>query len=151
MPLTFNSETIGASNPTFRNSTKFTDVIDQGSTFSYSVQLLDSAGGSIADTDFSAITATLVDETTGAVINDRQDQDILNDNNFTLSATALLAWNGQAGDSVFVDPTQTRKLEWHRLVITFTFDVGGGTEVGIHEVRYPVQKNFVSFLQDNIA
>lgn len=147
MPLEQSSEALTSSRPAVVSVKTFTEAIIQGETGSYSVQLTGPNAAAIADTDFSAITLTYVDEATLSVINSRNEQDVLNANNVTLSATALLTWSIQAADTTFVDPSLTRMIEYHRAIFTFTFDIGSGTEVGIHEVRIPIRKAFTATVQ----
>ena len=151
MPLELSSEALVASNPATSSVTTIVTVVSEGETSVYSVQLTGPGGAPIANTDFSAITLSHVDELTKAVINSRSQQDVLGggsgQNNVTLSAAALLTWNLQAADNVVIDPTQTRKTVYNRAIFTFTFDIGAGTEIGIHEVRIPVRKAFIPVTQ----
>ena len=149
MALGFPTETLTASNPVAQSVTSFPDVIQEGETATYSIQLDDGAGGVIANTDFTAILLTLVDEETFAVINLRNSQDVLGagklgDNNVVFSVAALLTWSLQPLDTLVVDPTGTKKYENHRAIFRFEYDLGlgAGPEVAIHEVRLVVKNAF---------
>ena len=154
MPLVLQSETYSSSRPVARSVFVVTDAVLEGETSVYSVQLEGPAAQVIANTDFTVITLTLVDEVTHSVINSRTEQDILDigggsigGNNVVISPTALLTWTAQALDNIIVDPTDTVTIEWHRAIFRFEFDIGAGAEVGLHEVRIPVKRAFQSFLQ----
>ena len=142
MPLEFGSESIVASSPVGNTVTSLTELLHEGETSTYSVQLTGPGGAAIADTQFSAITLIYLDEETRSIINTRGDQDVLNLNDHTLSATALLTWLIQAEDTVMVDPTNTRQIEYHRAVYKYEFDIGSGPEIAFHEVRFPVRAAF---------
>jgi len=149
MPIGLPTETLTASNPVAQSVTTFPNVINEGETLAYVLQLDDGAGGAILNTDFTAITLTLVDEETFVVINSRNAQDILGagklgDNNVVFSTAALLTWNMQALDTPVVDPTGTKKYEYHRAIFRFEYDLGlgAGPEVAIHEVRLVVKNAF---------
>ena len=154
MPLVLQSESYSPSTVTSRSVSSVTTTVFAGSTSVYTVQLEGPAAQVIANTDFTAITLTLVDESTRSVINSRSDQDILDigggsigDNNVVISPTALLTWTAQPLDNVIVDVTDTVNIEFHRAIFTFSFDIGSGAEVAIHEVRIPVRRVFQSSLQ----
>ena len=129
-----------------------TDVaVTEGDTSSYVVQLQGPGGAIIANTDFSAIELTYVDEATRNVINGRNVQDVLGAgtgaNNVTLSPTALLTWNLQPADNVIVDSTGCTNIEFHRAIFKYTFDIGSGTEVATCEVRIAVKRGFKTQLE----
>jgi hypothetical protein len=144
MPLEFNSESVVVSSPVATSVTTITQLIHEGETATYSVQLQGPGGAAIADTDFTAIQMTYLDEESRLVINQRIDQNVLNANNVTLSATALLTWSIQAADTAFIDPSETRTIEYHRAIFRFDFDIGSGPEIGYHEVRIPVRRAFAA-------
>ena len=129
----------------------FSGTVKEGETSSYSVQLRGPGGSVQANTEFSAITLSLIDEVTRTPVNSRLDQDVLGvgklgQNDVAFSATALFTWNLTSLDSVLADPTQTLLLEWHRAIITFSFDFGSGPEVAVHEIRIPVRRAFSTSL-----
>lgn len=154
MPLELSSETLTSSRPTEASITTITEPVKEGETAVYTVQLTGPGGAAIANTQFTAMTLTYIDEETHSVINSRNVQDVfgagmLGDNNHTVSAAALLTWNLQTADTEFVDPTGTRSIEFHRAIYTFDFDIGAGTERGIHEVRIPIRKGFTALTQSS--
>ena len=142
MPLEFSLESIAASAPVGKSVTTFAEPLHQGETAVYTVQFQGPGATAIADTDFAGLELSYVDEESHIIVNGRNTQDVLNMNNVTLSATALLTWNIQAADTAFVDPTGTRKIEFHRAIFRATFDIGSGPEVAYHEVRIPVRRAF---------
>lgn len=151
MPITPENQAITPSLPLSTEVFTAPTATGEGETATYVSQLRGPGGAIIANTDFTAITCTFIDETTKIPINGRVDQDILGagmtgQNNFTFSATALLTWNLQAADNTVVDPTGTVKIEFHRAILTFDFDIGSGPERAIHEVRIPVRRAFSTAL-----
>ena len=153
MPIEINSPTFTTSRPVAVSVETIVDPVTSGETAVYSTQLNGPGAAVIANTDFTAITLTLVDEETRAVVNSRLDQDVLDfptnlgANNVALNATALLTWTIQSADTIFVDPSQTRRLIYYRTIFTFDFDIGAGTERGIHEVRIPIRQAFTTSLK----
>ena len=143
MPLSFASGALTPSLQSFRTLEVFTSPIDAGTTAQYSVTVQTSAGGTIANTDLVSVTLTVIDEETHRVVNSRQNQDVLGGsktgaNNVTVSATADLVWTIQALDSVVIDETRTKKIEFHRAIFRFTT----ATDVSIHEVRFVIRPAF---------
>lgn len=149
MPLEQSSQTLTPSRPTSASITSFTEAVKEGETASYVATLTGPGGAAITDTDFTAITLTYIDETTHSPINSRDEQDVLNTNDVTLSGVAILTWAIQIDDTPFVDPTQTQQIEFHRAIFTFDFDIGSGPERGIHEVRIPIRKKFDAITQSS--
>ena len=145
MPLYFSDESVIPA---------FTGVPDlapgnfyEQTTGRYQLALVDAQGAGLDSAVFSDITLTLLDEETRLVVNDRMDQDVLGsgdgDNNVSLSETGLLIWIIQSEDTTLVDTTDTKRLEYHRAMFRFTFDVGSGPEIGQRNVRFAVFKNLV--------
>lgn len=151
MPLEIGDSTFLTSRPIEKSVETIVDPIASGETASYQIQLTGPAEAAIANTDFTAITLTLVDEETRHVINDRLNQDVLGvgklgDNNVVLTTEALLTWSIQSADTTFIDPSLTRKYVYYRAIFTFDFDIGAGAERGVHEVRLPIRKPFAAQL-----
>lgn len=70
------------------------------------------------------------------IINSRNLQNVLNQNNVTFHATSgLLTWTLQPADTTIVD--ETRKTELH--VARFDFTYGTPTKLGAHEIKFRVE------------
>lgn len=104
--------------------------------FDFTAQLKD-GGSDIAKADLSAITLTLFltrDGTTspaGTIVNGRDDQDIDDDNDVTISATGLLTWKVQPEDTTIIndeieicEQVQINCREVHRAIFAWTLTNG---------------------------
>jgi hypothetical protein len=121
--ITFSAESLAPATPNTRSIKTFLTPIEEGATSTYSITLLTSVGGAILNTQIDSITLTLIDEETHVVLNTRENQDVLGvgktgQNNVTVSGTADIVWSMQAADNTYVDPTQTKRLEFHRALFT---------------------------------
>ncbi len=99
--------------------------IDEGTGAIYTATLEDSGGTAIPLANITSITLTLYNVADAAIINSREDQNVLNQNNVTINATSgLLTWTMQAADNPIIDVT----LAWehHRALFEYTFS-GTGT------------------------
>lgn len=147
MPLTF-AQTLASSTPVTKGAVTLTETVNEDTTATMVVTVTDSAGGAIANTDYTAITLTLLDEETHAIINSRQDQDVLGApanigaNNVVIDAAGELTWSMQIADNDYVDPTRTKQIEFHRAIFTIDGDFGSGAERIIHEIRFPLKRKF---------
>ena len=98
--------------------------VQEDSSATWTGYIRDAAGVAIASADIVALTITLYDKLTGAAINSRTAQDILNANNVTVHATSgLITWEIQPLDNVIVGTTlKTNKSEEHVALIEGTYD-----------------------------
>lgn len=107
------------------------DCILEQSSARYVGTLTDHTGAVISDGAVSAITATLVDASTGTAINSRSAQNVLNANGGTLSSgvfTLVLS----TSDTVAVG---TQEMQPRRLTLKVTYSSG----VLTHEVHFFVR------------
>ena len=65
----------------------------------YTAVLLDQTGTPVPASSLSTLTLTLKDQASGAVINGRNAQSVLNANNVTVEASGNLVWSLQPADS----------------------------------------------------
>jgi len=106
-------------------------------------QLKDTDGSDLALTDLDTITLTLYltrDGTTspaGTIINGRDDEDVKNTGDVTISATGLLTWDVQVEDTAIIndeievcDVIQDNKREVHRALFEFVKTVAAGGQTG---------------------
>jgi hypothetical protein len=147
MPVSFSSESLVPATPVTRTNRPFPELVEEGSTATLSFTIQTAAGGAVANTDIDSMTLTLVDEETGNYINTRQDQDVLGGaktgaNNHTVSATSDVVFSMLALDSIVVDPTKTKNLEFHRAIYTITTTIAATTEIAIREFRFAVRPTF---------
>lgn len=79
------------------------DNILEGSSPKISAVLEDEDGTPIADTDLTSLTLTYWDELTGAFINSRNDQNVLNANQVIVTAAGVFTWRMLAADTAIID------------------------------------------------
>lgn len=110
-----------------------TSALNEGTTGSYSCTLTDTAGAAISSASVSAITATLRDVETGAIVNNRDAQNVLNANGGTLAVGGVFTLILSAADTA--QSSTGRTLQARRLTLAVTYDDGTLT----HEVTFYVR------------
>lgn len=111
--------------------TKFT--VNELNSARYTAQLMDETGSGFGAV--TSLTLTLYSKATLAIINGRNQQDVLNTNQVTLNAlTGALRWDMLPLDNPILDDSQG--WEEHRAL--FTAKWGGGTKQMNHEVMLKV-------------
>lgn len=100
------------------------------------------AGAEQLDSDaITAIAATLSDVKTGAIINARDEQDVLNANGGTLATDGAFTLRLDADDNAIQGTGTSPLFEQHRLTLEVTYNrTGGGIGHLNHEVRFFVKK-----------
>ena len=136
---------------TQRRAITLTDVIEEGATASLAFTHQAAGGGSIPNTDLQSVTLTLFDEESHAIINSRQDQDVLGagmtgQNNVAITATSDFTLSLQIADNIVYDPTRTKTIEYHRARFEITYTLAAQTEVSIIEFRFPVRRELTTVL-----
>lgn len=97
--------------------------------------LQDELGAPIAAAQVTAITLTLCVRATGAIINARQDVDVLTSGMGTIDpTTGRLSITLRPEDNVL--STQTITQEEHAAVVSYTWD--GGAKIGRQEILFTV-------------
>jgi hypothetical protein len=102
----------------------------------YTATLEDSSGTAIPLANLTTITLTLYDVASGDIINSRNDQNVLNQNNITIHATSgLLTWTMQAADNAILDDD----LDWEHHRALFEFVFSGTGSPGKHEGNFMIR------------
>lgn len=151
MPLEYVGELLTPSSVTEQNVVTIAKAFFEGTTGTYSTRLAGPGGALIANTQFTSMNLTLIDETTKSIINSRNQADVLgagtgNGTDFTVAADATITWNIQAADTVLADPTNTENVATLRAILRFAYDIGAGSEVTEHHVRFFVKRKLVGTL-----
>ena len=94
----------------------------------------DENGATIANTDLTTFTLTLYNKDTGAIINSRDAQNVLNANNVTVDGAGAVAWTMQPADSPIINDD----LNWEDHVALFKLTWTGGKQTN-HEAIIRVQ------------
>jgi hypothetical protein len=116
-------------------------VFLEGTTPVYRATIQDEAGEPIAAADLDTLELTLVDHLTGATINGRCEQDVLNDNNVTLDAEGQLKWQLQAADNAILGDLRPGQKERHQFLFRWTWTPpGGGSRAGAHKGFFDVER-----------
>ena len=148
MPLQINSETLVPATSVAETTTNFANVVNEGSTASYVLALALVGGGVLNNTALISAKLTLYDEETKSIINGRSAQDILGApanggaNNVVISAASQFTWSLQGSDNAYLDPTHTKRVEYHRAIFDITFNPGTGVERLLHDIHFPVKRAF---------
>lgn len=89
----------------------------------YTVTLKDEGGVVIPLADLATLKLTYYNVANGAIINSRNDQNVLNANDVTVHATSgLLTWVLQAADTAIINDAQ--EIELHRALFVWTLTNG---------------------------
>ena len=117
------------------------DVIAEKSTPDLTATVKDEDGNTIAGSSLVTLTLTLYNKSTGAIINSRDAQNVLNTNQVTVDGSGLLTFAMLALDTVIVDATlATGSLETHVALFTYTWLDGAVTKTGRHLVEHQVEQ-----------
>ncbi len=101
----------------------------------YTGQLVDENSVGISSTGLTAFTLTLYNIADGAIINTRDGQDVLNDNNVTVGTTGLVTWTIQQVDNPIVDTSK----EYETHVALWQWEWDGGAKGSNLETELVVQ------------
>lgn len=97
--------------------------------------LVDETGAPVAKAGVTALTMTLYDAATNAIINSRKNQNVLDVNNVTMTAaTGIVAWSVQPADMAMVSQL-TRETH----VAQFTAKWSGGAKEHTWKVLLPIE------------
>lgn len=99
-------------------------IINEGSTAIYTTTLKDEDGVAIPASIISALTLTLSNVADGEIINDRDAQDVLNNNNVTVDANGLLTYTLQPLDTAIQNSAVP--FETHRATFQCSYNGGAG-------------------------
>ena len=108
--------------------------------------LLDVAGVAIPLTSIVSLTLTLTDAKTGAVVNSRNAQNVLNANNVTVNATTgAMQWLVQVADTALYDTSSS--IEDHVAKFVWTYETN---KVGIHTHRMRIVNSLMLCTVDDV-
>lgn len=108
--------------------------VNKLTTFRYPAQLLDQNGVGLGQADLDTLTLKLYDATTFAIINSRDDQNVLNTGGVTLDDDGNLVWVMEPADNPIIN--LALESEMHVALFKWTWD--SGTRKGDHEVMFRV-------------
>lgn len=110
-------------------------VVLEGTTAIFSATIVDEQNVGIPGSMLTSLTLTYYDEETLAIINGRDYQNVLQQNNVTVSETGVVRWIMQVGDTQLVD--NRKEVEHHIALFTWTWD--GGMRVNKQEYRILIE------------
>ncbi|HUN49982.1 MAG TPA: hypothetical protein VMU42_02645 [Candidatus Sulfotelmatobacter sp.] len=106
--------------------------VASGETAQYKCQLLDETGAAVPASALTALTLSIVDTATGAVVNGCSAADILNTGRGTVDAAGNLAITLTPADTALLAADDAQ--ECRSLVIDWTY--GDGSKIGRHQVDF---------------
>jgi hypothetical protein len=112
--------------------------VNEQSTAFWDFSLVDEDEDAIALASLDTLTLTLTDDLTGAVLNSRSAQNVLNVNNVTVSAQGAVSWEMTPADNAIVGSPVPDGGETHTAVFTWTWD--GGTRSQSYVFKFSVTK-----------
>jgi hypothetical protein len=103
----------------------------------YTATLKDADGTVIPLANISSMTLTLYDVNSDDIINSREDQDVLNDNDVTIHATSgLLTWEMQADDNPIISTTiRVGKREQHKALFEYAGSFAASPGKHVADIR----------------
>lgn len=117
-------------------------TILEGTTPIYSASFLlkDAAGVALTNVTFSAVRLTFYSLHSGAIVNARTNQNVLNANNITISGAGALEWKMLEADTVLADAPKPI-IGSHRAVFVFEwFDAQSVARQLVHEVTFTIRR-----------
>lgn len=115
-------------------------VIDEGESCNVTAVPKDMAGAAITESNLATLTATLVDEATGDVINGRDAQSVLDANGGTVASDGTLTLRLQPADAAIVTAGDAGTIEAHILRLAWTWSDGVLTRTGVQEWGLKVRR-----------
>src|SRR4030067_1483773 len=107
-------------------------TFNEGCSGLHTFNLLDESEDAIALDDLYSLTLTLYDTASNAIINNRNEQNVLNTNDVTVSEAGAVSWSIKPADTMIVntdlEPNQT---ECHIAVFEWTW--ASGAEAGRYQ------------------
>lgn len=115
--------------------------IDEGESADITATFVDLDADSLDKAAISTLTCTLLNAADGSVINSRNNQDIKDANNSTMTAGGVLTLRLQPADNAIQDATLAAgETESHYLTVTWTWNDGTATRTGKQEWELLVRK-----------
>jgi hypothetical protein len=114
-------------------------LVYEGQTALYTFELVDEAEVPVAANQVNSLTLTYFDQSTGTVINNRDNQDVLNTSDVILITEAgitRLEWLMQPEDTAILH----RDRAWEIHVVQFEWSWAGLQRFGLHRIGIGVQR-----------
>ena len=111
----------------------YTITVTERSSGQYTATITDETGTVVPLASIATVQLTLYNEADGLIINNRDAQSIMNENDGTIDDTSgQLTWHWQPADTPIIDTVGEPPKEAHRACFDVVF-VGGGRAT--HEIR----------------
>ena len=105
-----------------REPTRFDKIINERTTADYTVTLQDKQGNVLAGSAITSLTLTLYALASGTILNGRDGQNVLNQNNVTIDENGLLVFSLQSDDGAIMNGSC--EYETHRAEFDCVFNGG---------------------------
>ena len=112
-------------------------IVNEGATARYTATLTDETGAAINGTALDSLVLTAYVADTGAILNSRNAQNVLNTNGVTIDAAGLLTWTLAPADNAISTTVATMTYERH--VGYFLATWASGTKKCPHEMSWLVR------------
>lgn len=114
-------------------------IINEGTTAIYTASLIDETGAAIPLENLDSLTLTLCNKNDFSIINSRNAQDILNNNDVVVSADGVITWEMQPEDNI-ISSTKIGYGHTETHIIFFEWEWDNNTKKGNYETRIDVKK-----------
>lgn len=115
--------------------------IDEGTTPIYTTTLKDEAGLAITGLPFTGARVSYYNMATGADINNRNNQNILNANNVTIDTNGLLTWKLQEADVITTDSGTMPPIVQYRAEFVVEWnDISSTPRQKTHVIEIPITR-----------
>lgn len=115
-----------------------TQAIPEGSTPTYTANLVDSFGDPVPAQDLNTLTLTICDTLSGEIINSCDQENILNGGRGTITPEGLLTIQLLTGDTSMSELAANVVQIQRSLIIDWTYD--GGAKTGRHQANFPITR-----------
>lgn len=124
------------------NITTFENFVKEGTTSKIVATLLDQDDVPVPGDQLTALKLTLYEQKSKAIINNRNDQNVLQQNDVTVDENGILTFKMRVQDNVIVNPRRDVPNEVHVAMFTYGWNDGDFGGVGKHECLITVVNAF---------
>jgi hypothetical protein len=120
-------------------TTPFAIAVLEGQTVTYTTTLLDEASVAVPAAAFTAIRLTYYSVQSGAIINSRNNQSILNANEVTVDGAGLLTWKLQEADVTMTESPKPSVTTYRAVMVYEWLDAATVPRQAVREIDVTIQ------------
>ena len=113
--------------------------IFEGTTGTYSATLKDETDVAITGLPFTGVRISYYSKSSGNIVNSRNNQNILNLNNVTITAAGAFSWKLQEADVTVADSPKPDRVTHRAEIVVEWNDVASGPRQTTHVVDIPIK------------